>query len=121
MPRAIIVDDDPEVRRALARHLRPELDVFLAGTVSQAGALLAQLDRIDVAFVDWELPDGSGEQILEQLSRWPDAIRVLISGRIVSNENPLKNRALANLVLAKPVALNVVEALKRATLALPNG
>ncbi len=120
-PRALIVDDDPEVRRALARLLRPELEVHLAGSVAEAQAALARLDRVDVAFVDLQLPDGTGEEILEQLSAWPDAIRVLISGSIVSNENPLKNRALANLVLGKPVASHVVEALKRATLLLPRG
>jgi CheY-like chemotaxis protein len=117
--RALVVDDDPEIRRALARWLRPELDVHLAGSVAGAEALLERLDRVDVAFVDWELPDGTGEQILERLAHWPDAIRVLISGRVVSSENPLKNRALANLVLGKPLALGAVEALKRAALALP--
>jgi CheY-like chemotaxis protein len=118
-PRALIVDDDPQIRRALARLLRPELDVLVAGTVLQAKAVLAQLDRVDVAFVDWELPDGSGEQILEGLEHWPDAIRVLISARIVSSENPLENRALANLVIGKPLAPAVIEAVKQAALALP--
>ncbi|HTV24947.1 MAG TPA: response regulator, partial [Polyangiaceae bacterium] len=118
--RALVVDDDPEIRRALARLLRPELDVHLAGSVAQAEALLSRLDRVDVAFVDWELPDGTGEQILERLAHWPDAIRVLISARVVSSENPLKNRALANLVLGKPLALGVIDSLKRAALALPH-
>jgi DNA-binding NtrC family response regulator len=203
--RALVVDDDPEVRRALGRLLRPELDVSLAGSVSDAKAIVARLDRLDVAFVDWELPDGTGEEVLEWLSRWPDAIRVLISARFASNagphrsavqagelgdaamassrcarsetqsaetqsaetqsaetqsaetqsaetqsaetqsewshecstsrsgeksregssegllkSNPLKNRALANLVLGKPVATSVIDALKRAALALPN-
>jgi CheY-like chemotaxis protein len=118
--RALIVDDDPEIRRALARLLRPELDVHLAGSVAQAEALLARLDRVDLAFIDWELPDGTGEQILERLAHWPDAIRVLISARVASGEKLLTNRALANLVLGKPLALGVIDALKRAALALPN-
>jgi CheY-like chemotaxis protein len=120
-PRALVVDDDPEIRRALARLLRPELDVYLVGSVAQAELCLARLDRVDVAFVDWELPDGTGEQILERLAHWPDAIRVLISARVATGEKLLENRALANLVLGKPLALGVVEALKRAALALPHG
>jgi two-component system sensor histidine kinase TorS len=121
LARALVVDDDPEIRRALARLLKPELDVHLAGSVAQAEAVLARLDRVDVAFVDWELPDGTGEQILERLAHWPDAIRVLISARVASGEKLLENRALANLVLGKPLALGVIEALKRAALALPHG
>jgi CheY-like chemotaxis protein len=119
--RALVVDDDPEIRRALARLLRPELDVHLAGSVAQAEELLERLDRVDLAFIDWELPDGTGEQILERLAHWPDAIRVLISARVASGEKLLENRALANLVLGKPLALGVIDALKRAALALPNG
>jgi CheY-like chemotaxis protein len=120
MARALVVDDDPEIRRALGRLLRPELDVHLAGLVAQAEALLARLDRVDLALIDWELPDGTGEQILERLARWPDAVRVLISAR-ASSENLLENRALANLVLSKPLALGVIEALKRAALASRQG
>jgi CheY-like chemotaxis protein len=119
--RALIVDDDPEVCRALARVLRPELDVYVATSVGEAEAWLARVEQVDLAFVDLELPDGTGEQVLERLTRWPDAIAVLISGRISGNENPLKNRALATLVLGKPVPFHVVEALKRGTLGLPNG
>ena len=118
-PLALVVDDDPEVRRAIARLLRPELDVLSAGSIARAEELLLRLERLDLAFIDWELPDGTGEQILERLAHWPDAIRVLISARVLTIENPLKNRALANLVLGKPLALGVVESLKRAALALP--
>jgi CheY-like chemotaxis protein len=117
---ALIVDDDPEVCRALARVLRPELNVYVAGSVSEAEAWLEGVGQVDLAFVDLELPDGTGEQVLERLTRWPDVIAVLISGRISGNENPLKNRALATLVLGKPVDFHVVDALKRATLGLPS-
>jgi len=118
-PCALIVDDDPEVRRALQRALGPELEVHMAGTVAQGAAVLNRLGRVDLALVDLDLPDDSGERILERLTPWPDAIRVLISGRVLTNENPLTNRSLVNLVLCKPLAPLAIEALKRAALGLP--
>lgn len=118
-PCALIVDDDPAIRRALQRALGPELEVHTASTVAEGASLMNQLDRVDLALVDLELPDESGERILERLTRWPDAIRVLISGRVLSNENPLANRSLVNLVLPKPLPARAIEALKRAALGLP--
>jgi CheY-like chemotaxis protein len=118
-PCALIVDDDPAIRRALQRALGPELEVHVAGTVAEGASLMNELDRVDLALVDLELPDESGERILERLTRWPDAIRVLISGRVLSNENPLANRSLANLVLPKPLPARAILALKRAALGLP--
>lgn len=118
-PCAFIVEDDPDVCQALARHLGPELHVHWAATVAEAEVLLGQLERVDVAFVGLTLPDGSGERILEQLARWPDSIRVLLSGTGRCDEDALKNRTLANIVLRKPVVPCAIEALKRAALALP--
>ncbi len=159
---ALVVDDDPLVRRALTRRLRPELDVYVAASVREARELSCKLDRIDLALVDLELPDGSGEEVLQLVARWPDAISVLMSGsfreggagadamldspaldsrpldartvdnrpldaRTVDNRPlgnhpphgcPLQNRALANLVLAKPIASRVIDALKKAVLEL---
>lgn len=120
-PCAVVVDDDPEVRRALTRWLGLELDVHSAASAAEATALLETMSRVDIAFVDFELPDASGERILEQLHRWPDAIRVLISGHVVEGESPLENRALANLVLKKPLGSEVIAALTRATVGLSLG
>lgn len=78
--RALVVDDDPEIRRSLERWLRPEIELYMAASVAQAKALLAGLDRLELALVDLELPDGSGEEVLEQVARFPDVISVLMSG-----------------------------------------
>jgi CheY-like chemotaxis protein len=119
-PCALVVDDDAEGGRVLAQCLSPELEVHLARSVMEAFASVSELERLDVAFVVVELPDGTGEQVLERLVRWPDAIRVLISGSMAVDQSPLHNRALANLVLAKPVSVLAVQAVKQAALALPN-
>lgn len=116
---ALVVDDDPEVRRALVRWLEPELTPHAAASVREARSVIAGLERVDLAFVDFHLPDGSGEDVLEALARWPDVIAILISGAVPATGamNLLKNRALAHLVLAKPITPRVVQALKRAALA----
>jgi CheY-like chemotaxis protein len=132
--KALVVDDDPSVRRGLARWLRPELDVYLAASVREARELSSKLDCVDLALVDLELPDGSGEEVLQLVTRWPDAISVLMSGsfrggdgrtvtdRLIENrlieDRSLENRALANLMLKKPIAAHVIAALKKAALEL---
>jgi CheY-like chemotaxis protein len=145
-PRALVVDANPDVRRRLARCLAPELIVYTASSLGEALELVDEMGGADLAFVELNLPDGSGERILERLARWPDGIRVLLWGELgpreperASSAGPftfgssaagasgtssdlgkcIENRALVNLVLGKPVGLAIVEALKRATLGLP--
>ena len=124
---AVVLERDPEVAQALASWLTPELDVQVAGSAVQAAAVLEQVPFVDLAFLDLELPTDLGEELLQQLGRWPDAIRVLLSkppgaASIQQGTRLLqlpRNRYLAHLVLAKPVSPGIVHALKRATLGLP--
>ena len=120
-PCAVVVDRDPDVARSLASWLTPELDVQVAGSAVRAAEVLEELPFVDLAFLDLDLPLNIGESLLQQLGRWPDAIRVLLSkGATGTQELELpRNRHLAHLVLAKPVSPGVVQALKRATLGLP--
>lgn len=128
---AVLVNDDLELARSLAESLAPELEVHLAGTIQQASDLLERLLWVDLAFLDLELADGSGDELLERLARWPDAIRVLLGSAMLAddanprpgvrenNGKPLKHRHLAHLVLGKPPAMPVVQALKSMVLDLP--
>lgn len=57
----LVVDDDPIVRRALARMLRGEWEVKEAGSARDAEELLASADiRIDLLLTDVILPIGNG-------------------------------------------------------------
>lgn len=116
MPCAVIVDRDPDVGRVLLSCLAPELEVEVAVSAVHAAALLERVPRVDIAFVDLGLPERAGEQLLQRLGCWPDAIRVLLGPPTVARYELPRNRHLAHLVLAKPVCLRVVRALKRATL-----
>ena len=127
-PCAVLVNDDVDVRRLLADSLGPELDVHVARTIRQARDLFEDLRWVDLAFLDLELPDGNADELLERLARWPDAIRVLLASALfdnpardgVASHRVLKHRHLAHLVLCKPPALPVVQALKSMVLGLPD-
>ena len=119
-PCAVVVEGDPEVGQALRSCLSPELDVLLAATAVHATAVLEVVPRVDLAFLDLDLLGMHGEEILARVARWPDCIRVLLARRAVQSGDLPRNGYLAHLVLIKPPALRIVQALKRATLGLPN-
>ncbi len=67
--RALVVDDDPVVRKVLRELLECSNEVRVlgeAGTVSQARLLISQ-QRPAVLFLDVNLPDGSGFDLLSDL------------------------------------------------------
>ncbi len=74
MARALIVDDDPSFRMGLAAVLRLEgLVTASAATRQEAQDELAK-GGVDVLFVDVNLPDGSGLDLLPR----PDAPTVIV-------------------------------------------
>ena len=67
MIRAVLVDDEPPARRKLRHLLSSEADISVvgeAGSGAQAIELLNQV-RPDLAFIDIQLPDCSGFDIIE--------------------------------------------------------
>ncbi|HEU5073887.1 MAG TPA: response regulator [Polyangiaceae bacterium] len=126
-PSALVVDDDPLVRRAIARQLATTFTVFVAGTMTSALKTLEQLDalgpseQVDLAFVDYELPDGTGLPILERLEAWPDTVRLLMSANLEQLSRFRSCGKLVPLVLAKPLTFATIEAAKNAALAISAG
>jgi len=122
-PLAIVVDDDPLVRRAIARQLATNFKVFPAGTLAGALETLERIEALgpagllQLAFIDFELPDGTGLPILERLEAWPDSIRLLMSANVVQLSQFRPCGRLVPLVLAKPLSFESIEAAKRAALA----
>jgi DNA-binding NtrC family response regulator len=74
MGRALIVDDDPSFRLGLAAVLR--LEGFVTASAATCREALDELARgsVDVLFVDVNLPDGSGFDLLPR----PDAPTVIV-------------------------------------------
>jgi two-component system LytT family response regulator len=77
--RGIIVDDDPLVRSVMRDLLEAANDILIvgeAGTVAQA-RLLAKQQGPDVVFLDVNLPDGTGFDLLPDLK--PGALVVFVT------------------------------------------
>lgn len=121
-PSALVVDDDPLVRRAITRQLATTFTVFLAGTLASALRTLEWLEapseQLNLAFIDYELPDGTGLPILERLEAWPDSIRVLMSANIKQLALFRPCGKLVPMVLEKPLSFTSIEAAKNAALAV---
>jgi len=81
MTRVLVVDDDPQLLRALAITLRARgYEVVVAS--SGQGALAAAADRPpDLIVLDLGLPDLDGVEVIHGLRGWNSAPIIVLSGR----------------------------------------
>lgn len=121
-PLALVVDDDPLIRRAISRQLATRFKVFPAGTLASALESLTHIEalapaqQLNLAFIDFELPDGTGLPILERLEAWPDSIRLLMSANAEQLSQFRPCGRWVPLILEKPLSFESIEAAKHAAL-----
>lgn len=79
--RLLLVDDEASIRSSLRRLLRNErYDVFTAGSGQEAIELLEQ-NPVDLIISDERMPGMTGTVLLQEVrKRWPETIRVILSG-----------------------------------------
>lgn len=73
-PSLLVIDDEPQMRRAMGRLLSAQYELHLASDGAEALALLEQglAGKIDVILCDLMMPTLSGPEFYEQLKlRWP--------------------------------------------------
>lgn len=83
----LLVDDVPEFRHTLRKHLerRSGIDVIEAGSALAALTLL-EAGGIDVVVSDYDMPGMRGDQLLaEVLRRWPAVRRLMLTGWSTGN------------------------------------
>lgn len=78
MIRVVLVDDEPPARRKLRHLLSSETDFAVIGEAGSGSQAVEMLDRLqpDLTFLDIQLPDSTGFDILESLER-RDAMQVV--------------------------------------------
>jgi len=82
--RVLVVEDDPALRKAMARELRAEFEVTLAGGLVPALEVLGRTDRLSAVVSDLMMDGPVGIDLLEEVRRrTPTCARILVSGTVV--------------------------------------
>jgi sigma-B regulation protein RsbU (phosphoserine phosphatase) len=85
----LVVEDDPAMRRAIERVLRPLGETKAAGGVEE-GLAEASRRRYEVALVDIQLPDGDGYALCHEIRRVsPETDVILMTGSLTGPDEKL--------------------------------
>ena len=116
MTRLLVVDDDPQLTRALAISLRARgYEVDVAGDGKTALRVAAERPP-DLAIVDLGLPDVEGIEVVHGLRRWSAAPILVLSAREASTDKVAALDAGADDYVTKPFGMDELLARLRAAL-----
>ena len=114
MTRVLVVDDEPQIVRALRINLRARhFEVFTAQTGAEALAEAAGHPP-DVVILDLGLPDLDGVEVIAGLRGWTDAPIIVLSGRADSTDKVEALDAGADDYVTKPFGMDELLARMRA-------
>jgi two-component system, OmpR family, KDP operon response regulator KdpE len=112
--RVLVVDDEPQILRALRINLRVRhYDVDIAATGSQALEAAAKHPP-DLVILDLGLPDLDGVEVIEGLRGWTQAPIIVLSGRADSTDKVEALDAGADDYVTKPFGMEELLARMRA-------
>ena len=116
MTRVLVVDDEPQILRALAANLRARgYEVDLAGT-GEAALTLAQRHRPDAVILDLGLPGIDGLEVIRGLRGWTQVPIVVLSVREREADKVAALDAGADDYVTKPFGMGELLARLRAAL-----
>ncbi len=123
----LLVDDEPAVRSALRRLLRPLGHRILLAESGAAAIEILENEGVDLVMSDMRMPQMDGAQLLQIVrQRWPEAMRLLLTGYAdISSTIAAINQGEIHRYIAKPwddqdLMLSLREALDRHRLAQEN-
>ncbi len=115
-PTALIVEDEPQIRRFVRAALEAEhWQVFEATTVKQ-GLVEAGTRRPDLVILDLGLPDGDGVDYLRDLRAWSQIAVIVLSARTDEADKIAALDAGADDYLTKPFGVGELMARVRVAL-----
>jgi two-component system, OmpR family, KDP operon response regulator KdpE len=117
----LVVDDEPQILRALRINLRVrQYDVHVASTGTQALEVAAKHPP-DLVILDLGLPDLDGVEVISGLRGWTDAPIIVLSGRADSSDKVEALDAGADDYVTKPFSMEELLARMRAAIRRQSG
>ena len=114
MTRVLVVDDEPQILRALRINLRVrEYDVHVASTGAEALEMAGRFPP-DLVILDLGLPDLDGVEVIQGLRGWTKAPIIVLSGRADSADKVAALDAGADDYITKPFGVEELLARMRA-------
>jgi len=112
--RVLVVDDEPQLLRALRINLRArDYEVDVAPTGREA-LRLASVHPPDLVVLDLGLPDLDGVEVIHGLRGWTDVPIIVLSGRTGSSDKVQALDAGADDYVTKPFGMEELLARMRA-------
>ena len=114
MTRVLVIDDEPQILRALSINLRARHYEVTTAATGTEGLSAAARDRPDLVILDLGLPDLDGVDVVRGLRGWSSAPIIILSGRSDSADKVDALDAGADDYLTKPFAVDELLARIRA-------
>ncbi|MGW5662561.1 response regulator [Streptomyces sp. NPDC003758] len=123
MTRVLVVDDEPQIVRALVINLKARKYDVEAATDGASALRLAAARHPDVVVLDLGLPDLDGVEVIKGLRGWTRVPIIVLSARHSSDEKVQALDAGADDYVTKPFGMDELLARLRAAVrrAEPNG
>ena len=114
MTRVLVVDDEPQIVRALRVNLAARSYSVLTASTGKQALDAAAREHPDLIVLDLGLPDMDGVQVIREIRTWSPVPIVILSGRLNSNEKIRALDAGADDYVTKPFNVEELAARVRA-------
>jgi len=115
-PTALLVEDEPQIRRFVRAALEQEGWHVHESATMQRGLIDAGTRRPDLVILDLGLPDGDGTDFIADLRKWSSVPVIVLSARVSEADKIKALDAGADDYLSKPFGVGELLARVRATL-----
>jgi len=115
-PRLLLVDDEPQIVRALTPALQAAGYSVVSAATGEAALSQLAAEPCDAIILDLGLPDLDGKEVIKRVREWSEAPIIVLSARDLESEKIAALDAGADDFVNKPVGVGELLARVRASL-----